>query len=410
MSKISIEGNALGSGTLTIAAPNTNSNFTLTLPTESGTVLTNNGNQAGTFSTLTVNSNNISADNSLGFRNRIINGDMRIDQRNAGASVTINTLAGGYTVDRWFGTGKASAGVFTVQRLSASAPSGFTNYLGCTVTTSATPGSTDAYVIGQFIEGFNVADLAWGSASAKSITISFRVYSSLTGTFGGSVANNAANRCYPFSFSISSASTWETKTITIPGDTTGTWTTDNTAGIKLYLDLGSGSSLRGTAGSWGSTFYTGVTGGTNVISTNSATFYITGVQLEVGSVATPFERRPYGTELSLCQRYFQKSFPVNTAPAQNVGGTGAFYSQSHASNAPASGQIIFPVQMRDTPSTFTTYNTSAANGNWRNLTASSDINAALQSTSATGAFITSNTQVMAQYAVAAIQWAASAEL
>ncbi len=161
-------------------------------------------------------------------RNRIINGDMRIDQRNAGASVTINTLSGSYTLDRWFATGKASAGVFTVQRLSASAPAGFTNYLACTTTTSATPGSTDAYVIGQFIEGFNVADLAWGSASAQTVTLSFRVYSSLTGTFGGSVANNAANRCYPFSFSIGSANTWTTISVTIPGDTSGTWTTDNT--------------------------------------------------------------------------------------------------------------------------------------------------------------------------------------
>ena len=245
--------------------------------------------------------------NSSFLRNRIINGDMRIDQRNAGASVTINTLSGSYTLDRWFATGKASAGVFTVQRLSASAPAGFTNYLACTTTTSATPGSTDAYVIGQFIEGFNVADLAWGSASAQTVTLSFRVYSSLTGTFGGSVANNAANRCYPFSFSIGSANTWTTISVTIPGDTSGTWTTDNTAGLKLYLDLGSGSSLRGTAGAWGSTFYTGVTSAVNVISTNGATFYITGVQLEVGTAATPFERRQYGQELALCQRYYQIS-------------------------------------------------------------------------------------------------------
>ena len=238
-------------------------------------------------------------------RNRILNGDMRIDQRNAGASVTINTLAGGYTIDRWFATGRAAAGVFTVQRLSTPVPAGFTNCLGCTVTTSATPGTSDAYVVGQFIEGFNTGDLGWGTASAQTVTLSFRVYSSLTGTFGGSVANNAANRCYPFSFSIGSANTWTTISVTIPGDTTGTWLTDNSAGIKLYFDLGSGSSLRGTAGVWGSTFYTGVTGGTNVIATNGATFYLTGVQLEVGTAATPFERRLYGQEFMLCQRYYQ---------------------------------------------------------------------------------------------------------
>ena len=246
-------------------------------------------------------------------RNRIINGDMRIDQRNAGAAVTINTLAGGYTIDRWFATGKASAGVFTVQRLSTPVPAGFTNCLGCTVTTSATPGTSDAYVVGQFIEGFNTGDLGWGAAGAQTVTLSFRVYSSLTGTFGGSIANNAANRCYPFSFSIGSANTWTTISVTIPGDTTGTWLTDNSAGIKLYFDLGSGSSLRGTANAWGSTFYTGVTGGVNVIATNGATFYVTGVQLEVGTVATPFERRQFGQELALCQRYFQKSYDLNLA-------------------------------------------------------------------------------------------------
>jgi len=300
--------------------------------------------------------------NSSFLRNRIINGDMRIDQRNAGASVTINTLGGGYTLDRWFATGKASAGVFTVQRLSASAPAGFTNYLACTTTTSATPGSTDAYVIGQFIEGFNVADLAWGSASAQTVTLSFRVYSSLTGTFGGSVANNAANRCYPFSFSIGSANTWTTISVTIPGDTSGTWTTDNTAGLKLYLDLGSGSSLRGTAGAWGSTFYTGVTSAVNVISTNGATFYITGVQLEVGTAATPFERRQYGQELALCQRYYFKTFAQGTAPVQNVSANNLLLT-SGTSNY-ISG-IVFPVAMRTAPSTITTYNPFAANANFR---------------------------------------------
>lgn len=282
----------------------------------------------------------------VGFKNRIINGAMMIDQRNAGASVTINTLAGGYTVDRWFATGKASAGVFTVQRLSASAPAGFTNYLACTTTTSATPGATDAYVFGQFIEGFNVADLGWGSANAQTVTLSFKVYSSLTGTFGGSVANNAANRCYPFSFSIGSANTWTTVSVTIAGDTAGTWTTDNTAGLKLYFDLGSGSSLRGTAGSWGATFYTGVTGAQSMIATNAATFYITGVQLEKGSTATSFDYRPYGTELQLCQRYLPAiSYAGGANPyfgaGMAFGTTSAYYT------------ISFPVTPRVPPTGLT---------------------------------------------------------
>ena len=293
------------------------------------------------------------------FKNRIINGAMVIDQRNAGASVTINTLAGGYTLDRWFATGKASAGVFTVQRLSASAPAGFTNYLACTTTTSATPGATDAYVFGQFIEGFNVADLGWGSANAQSVTLSFKVYSSLTGTFGGSVANNAANRCYPFSFSVASANTWTTVSVTIAGDTTGTWTTDNTAGLKLYFDLGSGSSLRGTAGSWGATFYTGVTGAQSMIATGSATFYITGVQLEKGSTATSFDYRPYGTELALCQRYYYR---LKAGSAYANAGIGRAYST-------ANGQAVvaMPVSMRAAPtggySALSDWNAAQASGN-----------------------------------------------
>jgi len=343
-------------------------------------------------------------------RNRIINGDMRIDQRNAGASVTINTLSGSYTLDRWFATGKASAGVFTVQRLSASAPAGFTNYLACTTTTSATPGSTDAYVIGQFIEGFNVADLAWGSASAQTVTLSFRVYSSLTGTFGGSVANNAANRCYPFSFSIGSANTWTTISVTIPGDTSGTWTTDNTAGLKLYLDLGSGSSLRGTAGAWGSTFYTGVTSAVNVISTNGATFYITGVQLEVGTAATPFERRQYGQELALCQRYFEKSYNQSDAlGAVTTAGrrmsiafnTGDFFDV---------GSVKLSVTKR-TSATITLYSpATGASGKLYNYSGSADVNGAVGSAGETAFLTTGTGGSLAANSFYGWHFAASAEL
>ena len=343
-------------------------------------------------------------------RNRIINGDMRIDQRNAGASVTINTLSGSYTLDRWFATGKASAGVFTVQRLSASAPAGFTNYLACTTTTSATPGSTDAYVIGQFIEGFNVADLAWGSASAQTVTLSFRVYSSLTGTFGGSVANNAANRCYPFSFSIGSANTWTTISVTIPGDTSGTWTTDNTAGLKLYLDLGSGSSLRGTAGAWGSTFYTGVTSAVNVISTNGATFYITGVQLEVGTAATPFERRQYGQELALCQRYFEKSYNQSDALG-TVTTTGRRMSIAfNTGDFFDVGSVKLSVTKR-TSATITLYSpATGASGKLYNYSGSADVNGAVGSAGETAFLTTGTGGSLAANSFYGWHFAASAEL
>jgi hypothetical protein len=258
----------------------------------------------GNFS---LNGNNISAENGFSFRNRIINGDMRIDQRYEGTAATINTENNyTYVVDRWNGYGTSSDGVFTLQR-SATAPSGFSNSLLATVITAdASISAFQFYIFEQFIEGYNIDDLAWGTANAQSVTLSFWVRSSVTGTFSGSVANNAYDRSYPFTFVINSANTFEYKTVTIPGDTTGTWLTDNGIGIRLYFDLGSGSSNKGTAGAWAGVGYTGATGSVNLISTLNATFYITGVQLEVGTVATPFERRPYATEFSLCERYFQK--------------------------------------------------------------------------------------------------------
>ena len=240
---------------------------------------------------------------SLSGRNRIINGDMRIDQRNAGASIT--TAAGNnFPVDRWI-VFDAVGSKFTSQRESSIVPSRFTNSLRVTSSAATTPGSADYYFVCQRIEGFNAADLGFGSASAQSITVSFWVRSSLTGTFSGSIGNTSFTRAYPFTYSISSANTWEQKSVTIPGDTSGTWATDNTSGLQVVFDLGSGSSRQGTAGAWTSSDHRAVTGSVQVVATNGATFYITGVQLEAGSVATPFERRSYGQELSLCERYYE---------------------------------------------------------------------------------------------------------
>jgi hypothetical protein len=243
----------------------------------------------------------------LGPRNRIINGDMRIDQRNAGASVTItNTAATTYVLDRWAAYG-SNASRFSVQQNAGAVtpPTGFRNYIGATSLSAYSVGSSENFTLSQNIEGFNVADLGWGTASAQAVTLSFWVRSSLTGTFGGSVINSAINRSYPFSYTVSAANTWEQKTITIAGDTSGTWVTDNGIGIRLSFGLGVGSTLSTTAGSWASGFFISATGATSVVGTNGATFYITGVQLEAGTVATPFERRPYGTELALCHRYCQ---------------------------------------------------------------------------------------------------------
>jgi hypothetical protein len=274
----------------------------------------------------------------LGFRNRLINSDMRIDQRNAGA--TVNTdLA--FPLDRWKAFRNGGAATFTSQR-STVAPANATNSLLYTVGTGAAPGASDYSGLSHTIEGFNIADLGWGTASAKPVTMSFKVRSSVTGSFGVSFRNSASNRSYIASFTIAAANTWETKTITVPGDTTGTWLTDNGAGLVVLFDLGVGSTFSDTAGSWLAANKFGLTGGTKLIATSGATFHVTEVQLEAGSVATPFERRPFGTELQLCCRYFWKT-PASTTyavPSNNATVTsGYFFGQSFS----------LPVQMRAAP-------------------------------------------------------------
>ena len=286
----------------------------------------------------------LNIDDLYGFRNRIINGDMRIDQRNAGAAVTISAAQNIYTVDRWFGNGENTDGVFTVDQVT-DAPVGFTNSAKITVTTADTSiGSSQFYIFRQYVEGNNAADLGFGTANAKTVTASFWVRSSLTGTFSGAVNNATNDRNYPFTYSISAADTWEYKTVTIPGDTSGTWLTDNSRGVGLTFSLGCGSGSSATAGSWTSTSPVfGATGATNLISTNGATFYITGVQLEVGSTATPFERRQFGTELALCQRYY---FNINGGDSGGFTtiGIGGATSTTNSRNL-----VQHPVVMRAQP-------------------------------------------------------------
>jgi hypothetical protein len=240
-----------------------------------------------------------------GARNRIINGDMRIDQRNGGASVNNATVAL-FPVDRWATYGPVAARFSSQQNAAGVAPpSGFSNYLGVTSLAATTPGTNDDYIVYQQIEGFNVSDLAFGTASASSVTLSFWVRSSLTGTLGGSLQAVSGARSYVFSYTISAANTWERKTITMPGDTTGTWNTTNGIGLSVMFGLGGGSGKSAAAGSWLSGNFNQVAGQASIVGTNGATFYITGVQLEAGTVATPFERRSYGQELGLCYRYCQ---------------------------------------------------------------------------------------------------------
>ena len=244
-----------------------------------------------------------------GFVNRIINGGMTIDQRNAGASVTPTSQQ--YALDRWV-CGLTQASKYTVQQNAGAVtpPAGFTNYSGITSTSAYSVTSGDIFYYEQRIEGFNVADLGFGTANAQPITLSFQVRSSLTGTFGGALRNTNNNLSYPFNYSIPVANTWTQISVVIAGPTTGTWNTTNGVGLRVTFGLGGGSTYSGTAGSWSaSEFYT-ATGSTSVVGTSGATFYITGVQLEKGSTSTPFEFRSIGQEEMLCQRYYQ-SYTIN---------------------------------------------------------------------------------------------------
>ena len=243
-------------------------------------------------------------------RNRIINGNFVIDQRNAGASVTPATQQ--YTLDRW-AQFLSQSSKLTIQQNAGSVtpPVGFTNYLGITSTSAYSINSTDFFNLYQFIEGYNVADLGWGTSNAKTVTLSFWVRSSLTGTFGGSLMNSANDRSYPFIYTISSANTWEQKSITIAGDTSGTWLTTNGVGLRVQLGLGLGSTLTGPAGAWAGAAYYGANGATSVVGTSGATFYITGVQLEEGTTATSFERETYSVTLQKCQRYYEVVIAIN---------------------------------------------------------------------------------------------------
>jgi len=307
-----------------------------------------------------------SGSNNVTMRNRIINGGMTISQRN-GTTGTLITADNQYGLDRW--TCRTSLTSKLTNTQSTTAPAGFSYSNQITVTTSATPSSGDYVSLKQSIEGYNVADLNWGSSNAKAVNLSFWVYSSVTGTYGGRLLNSDVSQCWVFQYTISSANTWTFVTVPVTGPTSGTWNTTNGIGIAIQFDLGSGSAFAtSTTNSWISSDAIRVSGNVQLIANSGANWYVTGVQLEAGTTASPFEYRQYGTETYLCKRYYQKS-PTEGRPVGSMNGstTGLF-------------GFVWEVEMRAAPTiqyyggntaggTFKTY----TNGNATNVTSDNGI-------------------------------------
>lgn len=315
---------------------------------------------AGTVNAQGLFVNGVSVSALGGSVNRIINGEMLIDQRNSGGSIAVG---GSNTnlVDRFAGLRSGGSATLTAQQVDSPSPTAAMTHkksLKFTVGTGAAPGSGDASYFLQRIEGLNVADLQWGTAQAKSVTLSFWVYASVTGTYAVSLINSASNRSYISTYTINAANTWEQKTITVPGDTSGTWLADNGIGIAVVWGLGSGSSFQSTSGSWLASGAHDTSGTTKIISTAAATFHITGVQLEAGSTATSFARRPIGQEQSLCERYYE----VGTQPyywfsaLQSSGGTAGYGSvqfRTRKRAAPSMGVSGWQYLSAGTPTSYT---------------------------------------------------------
>ena len=301
----------------------------------------------GTLNADLIGNSNGQTGNAIGpgFKNRIINGAMVIDQRNAGAAVTTN---GAYPVDRFVTSFSSSAGTFSAQQSTSVIPNGFSSSVGVTITAAdSSIAAAENLLVQQWIEGNNIADLGFGTASAKTVTLSFWVRSSVTGTYCVMIGNSnagtgAPNRSYVAEYSISAANTWEQKTVTIAGDTSGTWQTGSLRGMVVRFCLTGGTDYQQAAGSWGTANAACTSSQTQLLSTLNATFYITGVQLEVGSSATSFDYRPYGTELALCQRYYYRTTPTSAGRIA--------MAMSGVTNSTGRSVIPFPVTMRVAPS------------------------------------------------------------
>ena len=324
-------------------------NLTGTLPALSATNLTNVPAANITGNLPAIDGSSLTGISTGANPNLIINGAMEIHQRPDG---TYSSTLNGYAeIDR-FHIWASNAGKLNYERVTE-APPQFEHSFKITSNSAYTPTSGNYFYVGQKIEGHNWKHLQFGSSNAKTITISFWVRSSITGTWSGIVKNNEQNRTYPWEYTISSANTWEKKTITVAGDTGGNWRTDNGAGAWIYFCIGNhSSSYLGSANSWQASNLIGTTGSNSLVNTNGATWYMTGLKVEEGSSATDFQLKLYDEELRRCQRYFYMHafgayvYQPNTPDSTPMGNSARWTNVSHY------GMIYFPVQMRAHPSLY----------------------------------------------------------
>ena len=282
----------------------------------------------------------ISTSDTLSYRNRIINGAMEVNQRGNTTSVTGGVDA--YYLDRWKATCGGGGGFDVTQ--ATDAPAGLVKSLKVTVTSADSDIQSSNWArVYTKLEGNTTADFAWGISEAKTATVSFWVKSSLTGNFAFAIGNDGQSgyQSYQTQYAISTANTWEKKTITISNATGGTFAVDHTKGICLFWGLKGGSQFNATQNQWNTTDTWFPANSVQVVATNAATWFITGVQFELGSTATDFEYRTYANELLRCQRYYYKITP---------GGNGDEFAVGYNTNtAMCRPTIQFPVNMRIAP-------------------------------------------------------------
>lgn len=336
-----------------------NNDGSVTITTSSSTFT------AVTVTTLTVT--NLVTTYPTSFRNKVINGDMDVSQRFVNASTRPVAGTSTYPIDR-FALTYTTPNKFTAQRV-ADGPTGYQYSLKLTVSAGLAVAASQLTTLETRIEGYDVDGLAFGSASASPMTLSFWVKCSSAGVFGLSFVNATKARAYPTTYTIDAAATWEQKTITFTGDTTGTWAVDSTTGIAVRWAMGAGSTFEGTAGAWTGSNIAGTSGDFDVIASTGVTWQITGVQLEQGGAATPFERPPFQTRLARCQRYYEKSYDLDTALG-TVTNVGTFTGQRNATNFTST--VIFRVTKNNDPTVTVYSNATGAKNRVRNNTTAAD--------------------------------------